>query len=84
MEDPKYQMYESLVSKTVDMYIFSASIPPKIKQQIQGKDFTMNLFFDGLEHLPQILKQLQFPIKFVDQKIQADLISYYQNKKKFN
>jgi hypothetical protein len=44
----------------------------------------MNLFIDGLEYLSQILKQLQFPIKFFDQKIQADLISYYQNKKYFN
>lgn len=49
IEDTIYQMYESLVSKTVDMYIFSASIPPKTEQQIQYKELTTNLFIDGLE-----------------------------------
>ena len=84
LEDPNYQTYENLVSKTVDMYIFSTTIPPKTKQQIQYKELTTNLFIDGLEYLSHVLKQLQFPIKFLDQKIQADLISYYQNKKYFN
>jgi hypothetical protein len=34
--------------------------------------------------LPRMLEKLQFPIKFLDQKIQADLITYYQNKRYFN
>src|SRR5215203_1803096 len=84
LEDPDYQTYESLVSKTVDMYIFSTSIPPKTKQQIQYKELTTNLFINGLEYLPRMLEKLQFPIKFLHQKIQTDLISYYQNKKYFN
>ena len=84
LEDPDYQIYENLVSKTVDMYIFSTTIPPKTKQQIQYKELTTNLFIDGLEYLPRILEKLQFPIKFLYQKIQADLISYYQNKRYFN
>lgn len=84
LEDPDYQTYESLVSKTVDMYIFSSSIPPKTKQQIQYKELTTNLFINGLEYLPRMLEKLQFPIRFLDQKIQTDLISYYQNKKYFN
>ena len=39
MKNPDYQTYENLVSKTVDMYIFSTTIPPKTKQQIQYKEF---------------------------------------------
>jgi hypothetical protein len=84
LEDPDYQNYESLVSKTVNMYIFSTCIPPKTKQQIQYKEITTNLFINGLEYLPRMLEKLQFPIRFLDQKIQTDLISYYQNKKYFN
>ena len=68
VRDSDYQNYESLVSKTVDMYIFSTSIPPKTKQQIQYKELTMNLFINGLEYLPRMLEKLQFPIRFLDSR----------------
>ena len=63
------------------MYLFSASIPPKTQQQIQQKNLTTELFIDGLEYLPNLLNQLKFPTRFVERKIQADLIFDFQNKK---
>ena len=81
LEDPHYQIYETLVSKTVNMYLFSATIPPKTQQQIKQKNLTTELFIDGLEYLPNLLKQLKFPTRFVERKIQADLIFDFQNKK---
>ncbi|MGH9980930.1 MAG: hypothetical protein ACRD6U_05180 [Nitrososphaeraceae archaeon] len=84
LEDSGYQMYERLLSQIVDIYILSKSIPPKTELQIQYKETCRDFYIYEMEKLPILLKELQFPIKFLNQKIQADLISYYQNKRYFN
>jgi hypothetical protein len=84
LEDSGYQMYERLISQIVDIYILSENIPPKTDLQIQYKETCREFYIYAMEKLPIILKVLQFPIKFLDQKIQADLILYYQNKRYFN
>jgi hypothetical protein len=83
-EDSGYQMYERLIFQIVDIYILSESIPPKSELQIQYKETCREFYIYAMEKLPIILKDLQFPNKFLDQKIQADLISYYQNKRYTN
>ena len=84
LEDSGYQMYERLISQIVDIYILSESIDPKTELQIQYKETCRNFYIYAMEKLPLLLQELQFPIKFLDQKIQSDLISYYQNKRYFN
>jgi hypothetical protein len=83
VEDSGYQMYERRISQIVDIYILSESIPPTTELQIQYKETCRDFYIYAMEKLPIFLNKLQFPLKFLEQKIQADLISYYQNQRYF-
>lgn len=80
--NPKYQIYEEIVSGIGEMFLLALkNYPSPSQQRIRLQKVAKEVATNGLDLLYINLEELQFPKRFVEQKIQSDLILQYQKKK---